>query len=241
MSLILEALRKSEAERRRGTVPDVYAELPPVPATRSRLGVSRGAWVALAALLVPALWIARGALAPATPAALPAVRSAPVASQPQALPPVRHLSPPASPPRTQPDPAIAEAAPATARLSPAVHADPASPGSTRALAAAPAAVATPPSAPPQIAPAPAATAMEPLSSPPATLSLSDLSVEERKALPPLKMSMHLWNDDPAQRLVIIDGNRLHEGDRIGDAVVTAILADGVLLDWNGRRLKLPIR
>ena len=31
MSLILEALRKSEAERRRGSTPDVAMELPPAP------------------------------------------------------------------------------------------------------------------------------------------------------------------------------------------------------------------
>ena len=36
MSLILEALRKSEAERRRGSTPDVAMELPPVPAARFR-------------------------------------------------------------------------------------------------------------------------------------------------------------------------------------------------------------
>jgi general secretion pathway protein B len=72
-------------------------------------------------------------------------------------------------------------------------------------------------------------------------SLSDLSADERKALPPLKISMHLWNQDPAQRFVIIDGNRLREGDRVGDAVLTSIVADGVVLDWNGRKLKLPIR
>ncbi|MEO6263926.1 MAG: general secretion pathway protein GspB [Luteimonas sp.] len=73
------------------------------------------------------------------------------------------------------------------------------------------------------------------------LQLSDLSADERKSLPPLKVSMHMWNDDPARRFVIVDGSRLGEGDRIGDAVVTAITADSVLLDWSGRRLKLPIR
>ena len=73
------------------------------------------------------------------------------------------------------------------------------------------------------------------------LRLSDLSMEERRGLPPLKLSMHMWNDDPTQRFVILDGNRLHEGDRIGEAIVTTITPDGVLLDWNGRRLTLPIR
>jgi general secretion pathway protein B len=53
--------------------------------------------------------------------------------------------------------------------------------------------------------------------------------------------MHMWDGDAARRFVIVDGNRLVEGDRIGDVVVTTITTDGVLLDWNGRRLKLPIR
>lgn len=74
-----------------------------------------------------------------------------------------------------------------------------------------------------------------------TIALSDLSVDERKALPPLKLSMHLWNTNPAQRFVILDGNRLHEGDRAGDAVVTSITQDGVVLAWNGRRILLSIR
>ncbi len=73
------------------------------------------------------------------------------------------------------------------------------------------------------------------------LRLADLSAEQRQQLPPLKISMHMWNDAPAQRFVIIDGNRLAEGDRIGDAVLEAIRADGVVLNWNGRRLKLAIR
>ena len=51
----------------------------------------------------------------------------------------------------------------------------------------------------------------------------------------------MWNEDPSQRFVILDGDRLREGDRIGDAVVSAITRDGVVLDWNGRRLTLPIR
>jgi len=74
-----------------------------------------------------------------------------------------------------------------------------------------------------------------------TLHLSDLDPEQRKALPPLKVSMHMWNDDPMERFVILDGNRLREGDRIGEAVVTAITRDGVVLDWQGRRLLVPIR
>lgn len=91
-------------------------------------------------------------------------------------------------------------------------------------------------------PANAAPAEPP--SPPSSdplLQLSDLSAEERKSLPPLKLSMHLWNPDPAKRFAILDGTRVGEGDRVGDAVVAAITRDGVVLDWNGRRLRVPIR
>jgi general secretion pathway protein B len=73
------------------------------------------------------------------------------------------------------------------------------------------------------------------------LLLTELPSEQRKALPPLRMSMHMWNDDASQRFVILDGNRLGEGDRIGDAVVTAITRDGVQLDWNGLAVKIPLR
>ncbi|MCA1714785.1 MAG: general secretion pathway protein GspB [Gammaproteobacteria bacterium] len=74
----------------------------------------------------------------------------------------------------------------------------------------------------------------------AILQLADLPAEQRKQLPPLRISMHMWDQDPARRFVIIDGARLHEGDRVGDAVIEQITSDSVLLDWNGRHLRLPL-
>lgn len=53
--------------------------------------------------------------------------------------------------------------------------------------------------------------------------------------------MHLWDSNPAGRFAIIDGTRVGEGDRIGDAVVESITRDGLVLAWNGRRLRLGIR
>ena len=49
MSLILEALRKSEAERRRGSAPDVAMELPP-PSTRAAGRAPAWLWPAVAVL-----------------------------------------------------------------------------------------------------------------------------------------------------------------------------------------------
>jgi general secretion pathway protein B len=81
----------------------------------------------------------------------------------------------------------------------------------------------------------------PPTDPDAILSLADLDPATRKALPPLHVSMHLWDADPTRRFVILDGNRRAEGDRVGPAVVTAITRDGVTLEWNGRRIQVPLR
>ena len=220
MSLILEALRKSEAERRRGMVPNVYAELPPSQRARPT-GIPMWAWLLLAgAVLLVALWLVRGTT-PRTPVAEPVAASSTPKPKPATLPPVSRLSP----------------VPAPAPVPAAVSKPVATPQAVAATAPPQSAVIEPaPRATPPLAAVAVAASVDT-----GTLQLSDLSVAERQALPALKLSMHMWNDDPAQRFVILDGSRLREGDRIGDAVVTAITTDGVELDWNGRRLKLPIR
>ena len=61
MSLILEALRKSEAERRRGEAPDLRVELPPPPPPKRRASVL--AWLAgglAVAVLMAWLWPPNG-------------------------------------------------------------------------------------------------------------------------------------------------------------------------------------
>lgn len=75
----------------------------------------------------------------------------------------------------------------------------------------------------------------------APLRLSDLGTADRQLLPPLKMSMHMWGPDATKRFAIIDGNRVSEGDRVGSAVVEAIDQHGVVLAWNGYRLRVPVR
>jgi general secretion pathway protein B len=244
MSLILEALRKSEAERRRGHMPDLHAELPPLAAPRAKAPPT-WRWLAGSGVLVAlalAAWLAAGMrtraatthAGDATPVASPITRTSAV------LPPVTHLQATAAPARTTTTPP-----PTTVATVPAKDTA-AWPQPPRPLPPAPAAAPTMAMAAPapNIAPAPRPFPPPPTaasSSAGVVLTLADLAPTERKSLPPLKLSMHLWNDDAAQRFVILDGNRLGEGDRIGDAVVTSITRDGVLLDWNGRTLKVPLR
>lgn len=142
-------------------------------------------------------------------------------------------------------------APASPRQSTAASASPApprTPDMPRTVGTSPArtlrARATSPA--PAAAPSPAtATATATTQSAPyATaepLRLADLTPAERRALPALKMSMHLWSPDAAQRFVILDGMRMGEGDRIGEAVVAEITGDGAILAWGGRRVKVTVR
>jgi len=217
MSLILEALRKSEAERRRGLGPDLHAEAAP-PAARPRPPLLPAwAWWLPVLLIALAVVAWRWSLPHAAVSASTGIASTPRPAP--ALPPVPRLV-------RQPQP-VSSPAPTTtlARTTPArtVTADGAMPK---------------PAEPPRPATPKPVAPTTPASDRP--LPLSDLAPDERKALPPLRLSMHLWNDDPSRRFVILDGTRLHEGDRIGDLVVTAINRDGVVLDWNGRKLGLPI-
>jgi general secretion pathway protein B len=98
----------------------------------------------------------------------------------------------------------------------------------------------PPAAAPPVVPPPApAPADVPAPADEYVPTLAALTPGERAALPPLKLSMHVWNSDAARRFAIVDGQRVVEGTRVGAAVVTAIRRDGVVLDVNGRSLLLP--
>lgn len=262
MSLILEALRKSEAERRRGQTPDLLSDAAPAApaaraATRNASAMVAVAVAALVTLLLVAWWLrpaatprqdpdasAVGSSGPAAVAvATPAMASEPL--QPRATlraptmvattaarakPATAELPPPATPASTPSTAAAATPRADNVPPSPAITAPGETSASTELLPAA-AIPIEPPVRPPQPA----------FTSPDVPLRLADLPTDERQQLPALKVSMHMWASDPASRFAIIDGARVNEGDRVGDATVRAIQQDGVLLAWRGRSIRLPIR
>ena len=233
MSLILDALRKSEAERRRGQAPSLYSASP-VPTTRARPAWLRVLpWVALGVLVLVGLmaWFG-GNDEPVTKEELSE-------EAPSLLPPspaqlaAKAGAEPAAPP------AIAAApAPAPARAPPpsvdALVQAPAAPPVQTAPAPTPVIVAPEPAA----APAPAAASPEeaPLEALP---PVAVLDPSTRSSLPAMKMSMHVYNDDPSRRFATIDGQRVIEGSRVGSATVVEIRRDGVVLDVGGQRVLLP--
>jgi general secretion pathway protein B len=212
MSLILEALRRSEAERRRGAPPGLLDPGEPLRRPRASpwpmalAGLLGGALIASAA----AWWWSR------TPDASVASRApAPVAA-PNSTPP--HTPPPWVAAERQQIPAAAYA---TAPERPTVDVAP----------------APRPAAAPQPAPEAPDDARGPRAG---DLPLGDLVGSARGSLPPLRLSMHVYADDPARRFAIVDGQRLREGDPIGTGVqLLEIRRDGLRVAWQGRTLWVP--
>lgn len=239
MSLILDALRKSEAERRRGQTPDLYASLPPAVAIRRRqwlrwwpaLALAGAAAVALAAFLLGRDEVTSTHAASdetASPTAAAPLEASPMRAATHAPAAAEALVAPAAPSAS----AVLPTSPA-ARKPPAVaEATAMQRAQAAAAAVAPPAVTAPPSAVPDLpdATTPAEEALPPI---------AVLSAGERAALPPLKLSMHVFASEPAKRFAIIDGQRVTEGSSLGAGVVEQIRRDGVVLDINGRRVLLP--
>ena len=257
MSLILEALRKSEAERRRGQSPDLYGAAP-LAASSKREGFRQWPVVAGGLLVLVAVAMlfwpqsrqatsgaesqaseSADAAAVDTTAAIPHKGEVPspasraptypssgdtaasIAVEPALVSTQAPLAPPAPPPPAHRTAAETMASPGNAASSPlnasAARLPPAPP-------------------PPPVSITPAAPPSPQVETLP---SLASLSAGQRAALPPLKLSVHVWNSDPAQRFAIVDGQRVVEGAALGNAVVAEIRRDGIVLDVNGQRVLLP--
>jgi general secretion pathway protein B len=68
----------------------------------------------------------------------------------------------------------------------------------------------------------------------------ELPFSIRKALPPLRLSMHVYAGDPAQRFVVLNDSRLAEGDKTADDVtLREVRKDGAVLEFQGQRFFYP--
>jgi general secretion pathway protein B len=68
----------------------------------------------------------------------------------------------------------------------------------------------------------------------------ELPFSVRKALPPLRLSMHVYAGDPAQRFVVLNDSRLGEGDKTADDVtLREVRKDGAVLEFQGQRFFYP--
>lgn len=215
MSLILEALRRSEAERRRGSPPSLLGEGTPPRVHRPSPwpialgGLAAGLLIAGAAMW----WFDRER--PPVPASTEAP-AMPQAHRTDAAAPAPAATTAGSTDTGAPPPPTANSAAAAAFI----------PGVDEPAAAAP--------------PTTSAETDPALGPRPGDLPLGTLIGAQREALPPLRVSMHVYAEDPARRFAIVDGQRLREGDTFASGLqVLAIQRDGLRLAWQGAVLWVP--
>ncbi|MGH8427574.1 MAG: general secretion pathway protein GspB [Gammaproteobacteria bacterium] len=85
-----------------------------------------------------------------------------------------------------------------------------------------------------IAPQPLAVAS------PETMPIAAAPDDVRQALPQFTVTVHVWNEDPSARFVMVGGQVYRTGDQIApDVKLVAITQDGEVVDFRGYRLALP--
>jgi general secretion pathway protein B len=234
MSYILDALRKAEAERERGTVPGLHAQ--PAFAAGAAPGRARPtSRVAVLVAVVGVLLVAAAALpwffmagrSPSSPVAPVVATAAPA----PALAPVPVAMPvPVPAPQPAPAPAPMAAPPTTtASASTTLQAAPAPVRKSRPVPSV-ATVASSPATVPSTA-VPKADGR--------LYALSELPDDIRRQLPTLSVGGSMYSASPASRLVIINGQVLHEGDRITpELVLQQIRLKSAVLAFKGYRYTL---
>ena len=242
MSYILEALKKSQAERQLGELPSIHAPQVQLHGGAAAHGARRGpVWLALggvclavaAALLLWQPWQA-GAAAPASslaPAPAVAAVSAPAVLA-QAVP-----APLPAPVAAAPAPVVPPAsAPPAGSAAPVHHARPVaeppqeSPGQAPPAAAAP----VPAAAPPVTAPAPAPAAEE------AVPAMRDLPEPIQRQIPAVAIGGYIYSKNPADRLLLIDKVLRHEGEELAPGLVLEKLQPkGAIFSFKGYRYRVP--
>lgn len=257
MSLILEALRKSERERRLGDAPSIGS---PVMAVRRRRN-----WLPLLVVLIVLgllllWWLQRNPQAPPvppSPVATAKPNAAPTARNPaefealpaQAAQPIqtnRRVETRANPPAqaTPANPATAPAAVTANPDAPAAKPGPVTPATARSGAGRMPAQVAPAPANPTTVVAPVQAAGDVAATAPArpaeTLAMVwELPLATRRDLPPIAISMHVFAEDPAQRFIILNGERQTEGAVVGDLILKEIRRDGAVFEFDGQRFLFP--
>lgn len=232
MSYILDALRKSDQQRRRGAAPTLLAGQATAVAPRQPAFLAYGL---LAAVLVGAGMLI-GWLRPWQPEQAAPARAEQVAAKPLASPPSQPAAAP-SEMAPQPKPELqvhnakppAQAAPAPVPRKPQrpTRAKPEADGTPReADAAVPGKTAAP--APEQ----PVGTAAADTARVQTVISMAELPLSVQQELPAMAISVHAYSGNPANRLVGINNRMLREGEYLVPGLkLEQITPDGMIFGY----------
>ncbi|WP_374678174.1 general secretion pathway protein GspB [Piscinibacter sp.] len=217
MSYILDALRRADAERERGGVPGLHTQTMAEPGDEADIAPrARG--------LKPWHWLAIGLAGGLAVAIAWSWRG-------EEPPPPVAVLPPAPPPPALPAPA-APAAIAPIAVTEAPPASPVAIAPMRAAPPPPAAAARP------AAPAPASAAASTI---PRIASLAELPPELRSGLPALAFGGSIYSGTPANRLLIVNGQLMHEGESLGPGVtLEQIKPKAAVLVIRGQRFEIGL-
>ena len=223
MSYILEALKKSQAERQLGELPSIHA-----PQVQLHDGAASGA-----ASRAP-VWLALGGVAVAVAAALllwqpwPTGTAAPVAA-PAVLVQAVPAPVPAVVPQAVPAPApvvVPVPVPPAATAAPVRHARPVAEPKPESPVPAPASALP--------VPAPAAAAEETVP------GMRDLPEPIQRQIPPVAIGGYIYSKNPADRLLLIDKVLRHEGEELAPGLVLEKLQPkAAIFSFKGYRYRVP--
>jgi general secretion pathway protein B len=219
MSYILDALKRAEAERDRGAVPTLSTQSPAPGAASGAGRVLRPVLIGAAMLLLMLLGagVTRWLTAPK-----PAVMAQPAALPPAPLPPPVQVQPV---PQAAP-PARAEAQRPPAALPAPLSRAPAASASMAPALAAPVAPVAAPVAAPVVAQA-------------APVAMADLPEATRRELPAIKAGGAMVSDVPANRMLIINGQLLHEGEAVAPGLLLETIGlRSAVLSYKGQRFTI---
>ena len=72
------------------------------------------------------------------------------------------------------------------------------------------------------------------------LLIHQIDFEIRKNIPPIKLNIHIYDPDPANRMIIMNGVKFVTGDMIEELVkVKEIVKEGVVLEFENMRFLVP--
>lgn len=222
MSYILDALRRADSERERGGVPSLHAK--PIPdalaeddeddAPRRSQPLLWAVIVLLVLLLAVLAW--------------QLMRGRGTEPMPASAPPVLAVTPPAAAPVPPPVAALPAPPPSPAPAPIAVNPPAASPSPARPAQRQPQRVVT-------------KKALAPASSPTAepeapVMAFDQLPDNIRRELPQLVIGGAMYSKTPASRMLILNGQVFHEGDKVaGELVLEQIRLKSAVLAYKGYR------
>lgn len=231
MSLILDALKKSEAERQRQVGPTLLEVRVTKPHRRLPLWAVAVGVLLLINMILLLVFVLRRPVASATPAATLPAPPATVASA-AALPTVTAAAALPAPPPVAPMAPVQQAVQTSASQS--LDSSPTLAGGATDTDSNPAdnlpAIARPPDG------------MKPSRDDSSGYSNLPSFSELGGSMPDFRLDLHVYSDSARDRYALVNMQRVHEGDTLSEgARVLAITREGVALDYRGQQFMLRPR